>query len=65
MKRIFPRWCRLLMWEAAVIGFVFGHSYAVHHRTPEPPPVPDAVWESMAFDAEAYAIQIRAGMEPE
>ena len=59
-----PRWFRILCEQALLIGFIFGHFYAVHHRTPEPPPVSDAMWESMAFDAEIYASQIVAGMVP-
>lgn len=68
MKRwwLIPRWCRILMWPAALIGFAFGHTYAVSHRAePEPVPIPDRVWEKMAFEAELYALQIQAAMEPE
>jgi hypothetical protein len=55
MIRLFPRWCRLLMWEALVVGVITGHFYGMtHFRDPEPPP---ATWEMLAADAAAYASQ--------
>ena len=62
---LFPRWCRLLMVQAAIVGGIFGHHYGVGlFRPPEPPPIPDSVWEQMAFDAELYALQIQAAIDP-
>ena len=69
----FPRWCRILCEQTALIGFIFGYSYEIHHRQQVAPAVPSYIWLDLAAEAAAFGrgeltaahdLHVTAGVEP-